>query len=275
MRFRIATLLYVIAYLAVSIAAFGAWGMLLAVGVLGAWGVVHGASHKAVVFFVLAVPLFLWGASFVLEPYVSIARSYARWSTCRNQMRVAAFALQNYAEREGHFPEAVVYSESGEPLHSWRTLLLPYMEESPLFQRIDLAEPWDGPANRMVTAGQVWEYCPEYLDASSETPYFAIVDQRTIWSEQATAPAQIPDGASNTIQLLEADLGAQWAEPRDLTFDEAIDLLTGATPGAKATDIGSTTAISIVQCSRSTSPLPTDASRLSTDRSRASLQPRC
>ncbi|WP_231954175.1 hypothetical protein [Pirellulimonas nuda] len=37
----------------------------------------------------------------------------------------------------------------------------------------------------------------------------------------------------STILLIEADLGVCWAEPRDLTFEEAVDLLTGANEWSK------------------------------------------
>ena len=44
-------------------------------------------------------------------------------------------------------PPAYTVDADGRPLHSWRTLILPYLEQEPLYQTIDLSKPWNDPAN--------------------------------------------------------------------------------------------------------------------------------
>src|SRR5262249_27690932 len=52
-------------------------------------------------------------------------------------------ALHLYHDAHGGLPPAVLYSKDGKPLHSWRVLILPHIEESKLYEEFRLDEPWD------------------------------------------------------------------------------------------------------------------------------------
>ena len=57
------------------------------------------------------------------------------------------FALRSYAQDHGQLPPlATVTQDSGDGL-SWRILILPYLNESRLYQRFDLTKSWDSPEN--------------------------------------------------------------------------------------------------------------------------------
>ncbi|QDU87303.1 hypothetical protein Pla175_06620 [Pirellulimonas nuda] len=233
MRFRIATLLYVIALIAVSIATCGPRGILAAAMVFGGWVLVLWSTPPksvGIVPKVLGVFLLVAGALVVkLLPAIDSARSSAGSGYCLYQIQQVALAVLAFDAANGGPPSPIVRSGSGEELHSWRTLLLPHVGQNSLYQRIDLTKAWNAPANRAATSLPVEEYrCSAAKPGSSTTSYHAIVDDRTVWSAKKTSLASIPDGAANTIMLIEADLGAEWAEPRDLSFVEAVDLLTGA-----------------------------------------------
>ena len=45
-------------------------------------------------------------------------------------------------------------------MHSWRVLLLPYLDRSDLYKAYDFTEPWDGPNNRKLLPA------PQYLHLS-------------------------------------------------------------------------------------------------------------
>jgi hypothetical protein len=71
-------------------------------------------------------------------------------------------------------------------MHSWRVLILPYMEELVLFQKYNLNEPWDGPNNRKLSARIPELYrCPNQHDGSNanalETNYFVVVGPETMY----------------------------------------------------------------------------------------------
>ena len=59
-------------------------------------------------------------------------RFRTRERTCETNLKVIAFALHAYHEDHGSFPPAYVPGADGEPAHSWRVLLLPYLEQEQL-----------------------------------------------------------------------------------------------------------------------------------------------
>ena len=92
----------------------------------------------------------------LLLPMRRTASEAARRTGCGFNLRGIAQALQVYAKEHGSLPPAYTKDAQGRPLHSWRTLILPYMEEKQLFDTIDLTKPWDDPVEeefiRMGTA---------------------------------------------------------------------------------------------------------------------------
>jgi translation elongation factor EF-Tu-like GTPase len=59
-------------------------------------------------------------------------------------------AVANYHETYGCFPPAYVADRDGKPMHSWRVLILPFLEQQELYHAYNFAEPWDGPNNRKL-----------------------------------------------------------------------------------------------------------------------------
>ena len=86
----------------------------------------------------------------LLIPAVSSAREAARRMQCSNNLKQIALALHNYHSAYGTLPPAYTIDVDGNRLHSWRTLILPYMEQDALYQQIDFSKPWDDPANAFL-----------------------------------------------------------------------------------------------------------------------------
>jgi hypothetical protein len=59
-------------------------------------------------------------------------------------------ALHAYLDQYGRYPPAFVSGPDGKPWHSWRVLLLPYLNEAALYEQYKFNEPWDGPHNRQL-----------------------------------------------------------------------------------------------------------------------------
>src|SRR5262245_9559054 len=100
--------------------------------------------HRSYV--VTALILGLIGCA-VLYPCLETARISSRLGHSRNRLSVISLALLNYHAAHGQFPPAVVRSPDGQPLYSWRVLLLPYLEEDQLYRRFKLDQPWNSPNN--------------------------------------------------------------------------------------------------------------------------------
>jgi hypothetical protein len=148
----------------------------------------------------------------------------ARRTQCKNNLKQIGLALHNYHDVFGCFPPAYVADEEGRPLHSWRVLILPYLDQAPLYSRYRFDEPWDGPNNRKLHEAVVDIYrCPSDPPTSKSadtncTNYVAVVGPETMWpGSEGVKRRDITDGPSNTLIVVEtANSGIHWMEPRDL-----------------------------------------------------------
>jgi hypothetical protein len=143
-------------------------------------------------------------------------------SRCHNNLKQIAIALHNYHDAYGSFPPAYVADEDGRPMHSWRILILPFLESSDVYSNYRFDEPWDGPNNRLLADQMPFAYrCPSESRRNSPsfmTSYLAVVGPETVWPEgEAHSTGDIQDGTSDTILVVEShQSGIHWMEPRDL-----------------------------------------------------------
>ena len=152
-------------------------------------------------------------------------------SHCKNNLKQLGLALQAYHEQYGCFPPAYVADENGRPMHSWRVLLLPYMEQNDLLKKYRFDEPWDGPNNRRLH-GVSFSFlqCPSRSDRPRGTvDYLAVVGPGTAWpGGESLRLADITDDPAETILLVEvADSDVIWCEPRDLHISQMSPTING------------------------------------------------
>ena len=169
-------------------------------------------------------------AAFLL-PAVNSARESARRVQCSNNLQQLSLAMNNYHAAHGTFPPAYLADEDGNPAHSWRVLILPFIGEDALYEQYSFDEPWDGPNNQLLSAQMPSQFnCPAD-DAVQPyvTNYFVVVGDETMFpGNKAMKMADITDGTSKTLMLVEVpDNEIHWLEPRDI---EAIEMINQATP---------------------------------------------
>ena len=156
----------------------------------------------------------------LLLPAVQSAREAARRMQCSNNLKQIALAMHNYHDTYHAFPPAYTVDADGNKLHSWRTLILPFLEQSALYDRIDLNSAWDSPQNRQLSQMLIPTYCcPSSTGANQgHTDYMAIVGPGGVFEgANPIRMADILDGTSNTILVVEvAGSSANWMEPSDL-----------------------------------------------------------
>lgn len=159
----------------------------------------------------------------LLLPLKRSAREAARRNSCMNNLKHIALALLDYESTNGTFPPAYTVDADGNRLHSWRTLLLPYMEQSQLFETIDLSKPWDDPANNKARETVVEAYvCPSSPEPLGLTNYLAVVGPDFIFSDSgARKLSEVSDSPSATVMVV--DVGTKqavhWMSPHDASAD--------------------------------------------------------
>ena len=101
----------------------------------------------AVVAVVCVVGVLMCGGILValLLPAVQASREAARRAQCANNLKQIGLAFHNYHDAHKTFPPAYIPDKDGKPMHSWRVLILPYLEQQALYKRYNFDEPWDSP----------------------------------------------------------------------------------------------------------------------------------
>lgn len=148
---------------------------------------------------------------------------------CGSNLKNIVTAMLSYREHHGCLPPAYIADKDGKPMHSWRVLLLPQLDEEPLYSQYRFSEPWNGPnnsklANRMPSVFR----CPQRETPSrnaggthplSTTSYVAVTGNDTAFpGAKCRKLAELRD---ELILLTEvADCDVCWLEPRDLDADK-------------------------------------------------------
>ena len=125
----------------------------------------------------------------LLLPAVQKVREAANRAGCTNNLKQIGLALHNYHSSHGHLPAGFVcqphprFVTLTSPGWGWAALLLPYLEQGPLFQRIDLTRPLEeegGPRPVRTTVLRIF-VCP----SDRGTGVFDVLDELGIFSTQA------------------------------------------------------------------------------------------
>jgi hypothetical protein len=227
MQFTLQSLMIAFVVVASAIGAFGAWGIAVA-AVLIIVAVIVRSPIKwtddiplSAIFAVICISVLLM--IFYL-PHVGSSPGGPEL-ICQSNLKQICLALQNYEARNGTLPPAYIVGPDGKPWHSWRVLILPYLDRRDLFDAYKFDEPWNGPNNiKLAPCMPSVFHCPSDSDANTRciTSYVAVVGPDTLWPERGSVSTNnMPDGACMTILIVEkANSGINWMEPRDLPFEQ-------------------------------------------------------
>jgi hypothetical protein len=143
-----------------------------------------------------------------------------------NNLKFIALGMLNYHWRYKAFPPAARCDAAGNPLLSWRVLILPELGEGDLFNQFKLDEPWDGPNNSKLLARMPKFYAlPGDPEApAGNTHYRICVGNGAAFDKPVPNPRRVTrfhftDGESKTILMVEAREGVPWTKPAEFEFD--------------------------------------------------------
>jgi hypothetical protein len=99
---------------------------------------------------------------------VRTARPAARRAQCVNKLEQIALGFQSYEQTYNPLPPAYAVDANTNPLHRWRTLIVPDLEQERLYQTVELSKPRNDPANAkaLQTFPTVYR-CPDSVDATT------------------------------------------------------------------------------------------------------------
>ncbi len=156
----------------------------------------------------------------LLLPAIQQAREAARRMSTGNNMRNIGLALLSYEATFKKFPPAYTVDAEGNKLHSWRTIILPFLEQANVYESIDFSKPWDAPENSAARNTKIPLFdCPSAILPPGHTLFQVIVHPRGIFTgPKQTSVSEIIDGTSNTILVAQAgkDHSVHWMEPSDM-----------------------------------------------------------
>jgi prepilin-type processing-associated H-X9-DG protein len=167
---------------------------------------------------------------FLFLPVMRTAGPAAFRNQCANNLKQIALALRSYEVTYHALPPAYTVDADGKPLHSWRTLILPFLEEGQLYKKIDLSKPWDDPANAEACKTVLLVFhCPaEPSPANNHTTYLGSVAPNGCF--RLTEPRHLSDihAPSQTLMVIEVptDHSVPWMAPKDA--DEQLVLNIGS-----------------------------------------------
>ncbi len=139
-----------------------------------------------------------------------------------SKLQTLQIATLRYQAERGTLPPAFTVDADGKPLHSWRVLILPYINDATktLYDQIRLDEPWDSPHNRRF-AKQTPDVFrrPEDVPDSNLAAYSVIVGPNSLYNESGvgvdlTKRVADPERvATSQALIVERKTPVEWTRP--------------------------------------------------------------
>ena len=202
----------------------------------------------------------------LLLPAVQKVREAAARLKCQNNLKQIALACTNYEGTYGRYPSSNTFSP--QPLHGWVAAVLPFLEQENVRNIYVTTANWYDPPNATARnaqvktflcpsassgrvgacavpgvpgspfAGAAWDYSNVAVVATALLAYLNYPDPasypsiwRGVMSSQGSTVAQITDGLSNTLLMVEdAGRPEYWVKGKRNTTDVPISFGQGG-PG--------------------------------------------
>jgi prepilin-type processing-associated H-X9-DG protein len=140
----------------------------------------------------------------VLLPLFAEGREPSNRARCTNNLKLIA-----------------TYDKDGNPLLSWRVLLLPFLEQRALYDQFHFDESWDSPHNKPLCDRMPGVFqCPSGEQRQGLTTYEIVVDPRSMFTGHPTgvSVSSVIDGTSRMLLVAETTSPVPWSKPGNLSL---------------------------------------------------------
>jgi hypothetical protein len=145
-------------------------------------------------------------------PALQVTREANCRADCVSNLQRIVLAMLLYEREHGTLPPAYTVDADGNPLHSWRVLLLTCLGKRELYDKIRLAEPWDSQHNRQFHEAALDVYqCPSASLGAGQTRYSVVVGKKTAF--QAAKGKTLDGLGTNLILVVERKQPVCWMAP--------------------------------------------------------------
>jgi hypothetical protein len=151
-----------------------------------------------------------------------------RWSELRNitkdfrsrgRFAQVELLLHSYHQEHGAFPPTRYQRTPNEPTHSWRVLLLPYIDMyfKDRYSKYDFSQEWNSPKNLAAVGGRpdsnYYSLGPRYDTEFSN--YLAVGNSDDWPAEEPLRSHLVTDGKDRFLLVEDPDSKTRWMEPKN------------------------------------------------------------
>ena len=156
----------------------------------------------------------------LLLPAIQAAREAARRTQCSNNLKQISLGLNNYHDTYRTFPPGAWNEANRGNRLAWTVFILPFIEQSALYEQYRFDEPWDSESNLKLLDQMPAAYRSRYADSdqppgSTNLQGFATEDS-VLGTAGGHRVSEILDGTSQTLLILESAESVPWTKPQDL-----------------------------------------------------------
>jgi type II secretory pathway pseudopilin PulG len=180
----------------------------------------------------------------LLLPAVQAARTAARRMQSSNNLKQIGLALHMYHDTYKSLPPAYTVDADGNRLHSWRVLILPYLEQTALYEQIDLSKPWDSSENSQFHSQVPVVYISPLAlrtpETNSHTSYVAIEGPGAGWEgSKYLTFSEFTKGLSAVAMVAEIPMEKSvcWMSPNDISPEKFLEESVNSQSVARSTTV--------------------------------------
>ncbi len=154
----------------------------------------------------------------LLLPAVQQAREAARRSQDKNNLKQIGLAMHNYHDVYNLLPPGGIVREDGTEMMSWAASMLPFMDQAPLYNRINDGFGWKSPQNQAIFSQSIVTLTnPGITEPTGPGVSHYAGNSQLFEINKCWGFRDITDGLSNTIAFGDVSAGfKQWGDPTNV-----------------------------------------------------------